>query len=81
MPEAIEAYETYLAQHEEDHAAEGAAAVDDHDHHGHHEEAFPMVFSFFVVGFLLMLFLDQVLFKKVELKSKEEKKTSVSQMV
>ena len=33
------------------------------DHAGHAEAAFPLVFFFFVLGFFIMLFLDQVIFK------------------
>lgn len=82
LPEALEAYATYKAtkpkdDHDDhdDHRrlfaklfARGLAE-DDHDDHGHGDGAnFPLVFFFFVLGFLFMLLLDQVLFKKYESK-------------
>jgi len=55
LPEALEAYETYKKEHEQAHPG--------HDEHAG-EHGFPLVFFLFVIGFLLMLFFDQVLFKK-----------------
>lgn len=109
LPEAIEAYATYLKEHEGDHgkeAGEGEKAGhgDDGDEHkhrhrllvgrfvlrslseivekkegegkeqqkgheshqgheGHADSAFPFVFFFFVLGILIMLCLDQAVFR------------------
>ena len=43
-----------------DHSGEGE---DSHDDHGGHVEGFPMPYTVMYGGFLLMLFLDQVIFK------------------
>ena len=87
LPEALEAYTSYLKEHakEEDHdghdhrrrilsfftrvlsetdkAATKTTEAKKEGHDEHEEGGFPLVFFLFVVGFLLMLFLDQVLFK------------------
>ena len=105
LPETIEGYNTWLAEHEGEHAGHDdhddhrlrflqhdlrflKNATEKHDEHDEHEEEeeikkkvaallkkelaerehkgeakFPLVFFCFVLGFLLMLFLDQVVFK------------------
>ena len=51
-----------LSEKSEAKGKESEAKKEGHDDHGE-EGGFPLVFFLFVVGFLVMLFFDQVLFK------------------
>eukprot|EP00356_Strombidium_inclinatum_P011728 CAMPEP_0170490094 /NCGR_PEP_ID=MMETSP0208-20121228/8362_1 /TAXON_ID=197538 /ORGANISM="Strombidium inclinatum, Strain S3" /LENGTH=102 /DNA_ID=CAMNT_0010765329 /DNA_START=102 /DNA_END=410 /DNA_ORIENTATION=- len=73
LPEANESYEEIVAEEElhEEHRRR-ILSEDDHDDHDDHEEeehghghAFPLPFVLFMAGFLLLLLLDQVLFKQL----------------
>ena len=56
----------------EDHAEEEGEDHDDHDDHGE-EHGFPFSYTFFLLGFLIMLGLDKVVFAKAEIQVGENK--------
>lgn len=66
MPEALAMYTEYLEEHEKEEAGE---AHDDHrlleeeEKEEEHGAAFPLPYVIFLAGFMLMLVLDQVIFK------------------
>lgn len=66
--------------HHENEAEKESGHDDDHDEHGHGEEhgdehGFPMAHLLFLVGFVLMLLLDRVLFGTAEIEIGEKKIT------
>jgi len=70
MPEATAMYAEYLEEHEKEEAGEAAhrlLAEEEHDDHGDEEEehkvGFPLPYVIFLLGFMIMLILDQVIFK------------------
>ena len=70
LPEADAMYDEYL---------EAKEAEEEGEHHGeeeegeHHDEGhgFPFCYALFIVGFLIMLVLDKVLFSSAEIKVEE----------
>ena len=56
--------------HDEEEEAKEKEKDDHDDHAGHSEEGghgFPFAYTLFLVGFLIMLFMDKVLFAKAEI--------------
>jgi len=50
--------------HEEEEEGHEEKGHDDHDDHGEEEKGFPLPYALFCVGFIVMLLLEQVVFKK-----------------
>ena len=66
-----------LSEKSEAKGKESEAKKKGHDDHGE-EGGFPLVFFLFVVGFLVMLFFDQVLFKQSSLDEKSGEHDAVT---
>lgn len=67
--------------HDEDEEEDKEETKDDHDDHDDHDEhgeghGFPFSYTLFLVGFLIMLALDKVLFKQAEIKVENNKTIS-----
>ena len=73
--------------HDEEEEAKEMKEEDHDDHAGHSEEAehgFPFAYTLFLVGFLIMLFMDKVLFAKAEINVGKDQiisKSKIEEMV
>lgn len=68
LPETSDKYNDFMKEEEGTHAE----SADEHDHKHDHEHSIPVPFILFLCGFLFMLLMDQVVFKKVEHDKYEE---------